>query len=123
MKVKKMLFAMFALVCVMAVSVSFSSCSSSNDDETLLNYKLGFTKMNGNPTEAALIDAAFKTALGVSSDEFKTYPGGDEKIKSNCDKAASQLNEMTFEGSYTYEVSKMTSKGVSAVYTWNSSAK
>ncbi len=123
MKVKKMLFAMFALVCVMAVSVSFSSCSSSDDDETLLYYKLGFTKMNGNPTEASLIDDAFKAALGVSSDEFKTYPGGDEKIKSNCDKAASQLKEMTFEGSYTYEVSKMTSKGVSAVYTWNSSAK
>ena len=114
MKVKKMLFAMFALVCVMAVSVSLSSCSSSNDDESLLYYKLGFSKMNGTLTEAA---------LGVSSDEFTSYPGGDEKIKSNCDKAASQLNEMTLEGSYTYEVSKMTSKGVSAVYIWNSPAK
>ena len=122
MKVKKILFAMFALVCVMAVSVSFSSCSSSNDDETLLYYKLGFTKMNGTLTEAALIDDVFKAALGVSSDEFTSYPGGDEKIKSNCDKAASQLNEMTLEGSYTYEVSKITSKGVSAVYIWNSPA-
>ena len=75
MKAKKILFAMFALVCVLAVSVSFSSCS-------------------------------------------KDDPGGDEKIKSNCDKAASQLNNMAFEGSYTYVVTKFTSKGSSTVYSW-----
>lgn len=118
MKVKKILFAMFALVCVMAVSVSFSSCSSSNDDETLLYYKLGFTKMNGTLTEAALIDDVFKAALGVSSDEFTSYPGGDEKIKANCGKAASQLNGMAFTGTYTYVVTKITSKGSSDIYSW-----
>ena len=120
MKVKKILFAMFALVCVMAVSVSLSSCSSSNDDESLLYYSLGFSKMNGNYTESAFIDNTFKTALGVTTDEFTSYPGGDEKIKSNCATAASQLDNMAFEGSYTYQVSKYTSKGISVVYSWTS---
>lgn len=118
MKAKKILFAMSALVCVLAVSVSFSSCSKDDDNETLLYYNLGFSKMNGNLTESALIDDTFKAALGVTTDEFTSYAGGDEKIKSNCDKAASQLNNMAFEGSYTYVVTKFTSKGSSTVYSW-----
>ena len=119
MKAKKILFAMFALVCVMAFSVSFSSCSNDDDNENLLYYSLGFSKMNGNFTESAYIDDAFKAALGVTTDEFTSYPGGDEKIKSNCAKAASQLDKMAFEGSYTYVVSKITSKGSSVIYSWS----
>ena len=118
MKVKKILFALFALVCVLAVSVSFSSCSEDDDNETLLYYNLGFSKMNGNLTEAAYIDDTFKAALGVTTDEFTSYPGGDEKIKTNCDKAASQLNGMAFTGTYTYVVTKYTSKGISDIYSW-----
>jgi hypothetical protein len=118
MKAKKNLFAMFALVCAMVFSVSFSSCSKDDDDETLLYYSLGFSQMDGNFTEAAVIDDAFKEALGVTSDTFTSYPGGDEKIKSNCEKAASKLNKTAFTGSYTYAVSKYTSKGISTVYTW-----
>ena len=118
MKAKKILFGLFALVCVLAVSVSFSSCSKDDDDETLLYYSLGFSQMDGNFTEMAVIDDAFKEALGVTTDTFTSYPGGDEKIKSNCDKAASKLNKMAFVGTYTYVVSKYTSKGISTVYSW-----
>ena len=118
MKAKKILFAMFALVCVLAVSVSFSSCSKDDDNETLLYYGLGFSKMDGNFTEMKVIDNTFKEALGVSTDEFTSYAGGDEKIKSNCDKAASKLNNMAFVGKYTYVVTKFTSKGSSTVYSW-----
>ncbi len=81
-------------------------------------YRLGFSKMNGNFTEPALIDDTFKAALGVTTDEFTSYPGGDEKIKTNCDKAASQLNGMAFTGTYTYVVTKITSKGASDIYSW-----
>lgn len=118
MKVKKILFTLFALVCVLAVSVSFSSCSKDDDNETLLYYRLGFSQMKGDFTEAAFIDDTFKAALGVTTDEFTSYPGGDEKIKTNCDKAASQLNGMAFTGTYTYVVTKYTSKGISDIYSW-----
>ena len=118
MKAKKILFALFALVCVLAVSVSFSSCSKDDDNETLLYYRLGFSKVNGNLTESAFIDDTFKAALGVTTDEFTSYPGGDEKIKANCGKAASQLNGMAFTGTYTYVVTKITSKGSSDIYSW-----
>ena len=110
---------MFALMCVMAVSVSLSSCSK-DDNESLLYYRLAFAKYNGSPSESAYIDDTFKAALGVTSDEFTSYPGGDEKIKANCDKAAAQLNATTFKGSYIYEVSKYTSKGISVIYSWTS---
>ena len=62
MKTKKILFAVFALVCVMAVSVSLASCSSS-DDEGTVYYMMGFdsasysgSDTSGMKEETALIE-------------------------------------------------------------------
>ena len=40
MKTKKILFALFAMVCVMAASVTLTACGS-DDEETNVEYKLG----------------------------------------------------------------------------------
>ena len=125
MKVKKNLFAIFALVCVMAVSVSLTSCSSS-DDEGAVSYAMGFDSVSyGGPNgglleETSLIENTFKKELGVSSNEFQNYPGGDDVLKANCEKAGAILNSQSsqFIGTYVFSVNKYSGKGSSKIYTW-----
>ena len=118
MKTKKILFALFAMVCVMAASVTLTACGS-DDEETNVEYNLGFSSVDGDFTEMADIDNTFKSAIGVSTDTF-TYPAGEEKLKAACEQAAAQLANEAFSGEYTYTVDKISSKGVSNFYKWSS---
>lgn len=125
MKVKKILFAMFALVCVMAVSVSLVSCSSS-DDEGTVTYNMGFDSVSYSGPDAsfsdeiAMIDNTFKKELGVTTNQFTDYPGGDEALKTKCEKAGAILNSQAdqIKGTYVYSVSKYSSKGSTTIYSW-----
>ena len=117
MKTKKILFALFAMVCMMAVSVTLTACGS-DDDETTIEYSLGFSSMNGDFTESAIIDDTFKAAIGVTTDTF-TYPAGEDKLRTACEQAARQLDNRAFTGEYTYVVSKFTNKGKSDFYKWS----
>ena len=117
MKTKKILFALFAMVCVMAASVTLTACGS-DDEETNVEYNLGFSSVDGDLTEMAYIDDTFKSAIGVSTDTF-TYPAGEEKLKAACEQAAAQLANKAFSGKYTYLVRKFSSKGVSNFYQWS----
>ena len=117
MKTKKILFALFAMVCVMAASVTLTACGS-DDEETNVEYNLGFSSVDGDLTEMAYIDNTFKSAIGVSTDTF-TYPAGEEKLKAACEQAAAQLANKAFSGKYTYLVRKFSSKGVSNFYQWS----
>ena len=123
MKTKKILFAVFALLCVMAVSVSLSSCSSSDDEGDVI-YSKGITSMSSSSPsvleEMSLITSTFNTSLGVSEDTFRNYPGGDEAVISKCNSAAATLDTHTFAGSYTYTVQRVSGKGTSTIFTWNS---
>ena len=119
MKTKKILFALFAMVCVMAASVTLTACGS-DDEETNVEYKLGFSSVkSSDPSEIAVIDNTFKSAIGVSTDTF-TYPAGEEKLKAACEQAAAQLANKAFSGEYTYTVDKISSKGISNFYKWSS---
>ena len=119
MKTKKILFALFAMVCVMAASVSLTACGGDDDDETNVEYNLGFSSMKSSDlSEIADIDNTFKSAIGVSTDTF-TYPAGEEKLKAACEQAAAQLANKAFSGEYTYLVRKFSSKGVSDFYKWS----
>ena len=117
MKTKKILFALFAMVCVMAASVTLTACGS-DDEETNVEYNLGFSSVDGDLTEMTYIDNTFKSAIGVSTDTF-TYPAGEEKLKAACEQAAAQLANKAFSGEYTYLVRKFSSKGVSNFYQWS----
>ena len=117
MKTKKILFALFAMVCVMAASVTLTACGS-DDEETNVEYNLGFSSVDGDFTEMTYIDNTFKSAIGVSTDTF-TYPAGEEKLKAACEQAAAQLANKAFSGKYTYLVRKFSSKGVSTFYQWS----
>ena len=117
MKTKKILFALFAMVCVMAASVTLTACGS-DDDETNVQYSLGFSYTDGTYNEMTIIDDTFKSAIGVTSDSF-TYPAGEEKLKAACEQAAAQLANQAFTGKYTYVVSKFSNKGVSTFYQWS----
>ena len=123
MKTKKILFAVFALLCVMAVSVSLSSCSSSDDEGDVI-YSKGITSMSSSSSsvleEMSLITTTFNTSLGVSEDTFRNYPGGDEAVISKCNSAAATLDNYAFAGSYTYTVQRVSGKGTSTIFTWNS---
>ena len=123
MKTKKILFAVFTLVCVMAVSVSLSSCSKSDDEGDVI-YSKGITSMSSSSLssleEMNLIITTFNTSLGVSDDTFKNYPGGDEAVISKCNSAAASLDNRAFEGSYTYTVQRTSGKGTSTIFTWSS---
>ena len=118
MKTKKILFALFAMVCVMAASVTLTACGS-DDEETNVKYNLGFTSVETSDfTEMADIDNTFKSAIGVNEDTFP-YPAGEEKLKAACEQAAAQLANKAFSGKYTYLVRKFSSKGVSTFYQWS----
>ena len=118
MKTKKILFALFAMVCVMAASVTLTACGS-DDEETNVEYSLSFSSMKTSDiTEMTYIDNTFKSAIGVSTDTF-TYPAGEEKLKAACEQAAAQLANRAFSGEYTYVVSKFSSKGASTFYQWS----
>ena len=118
MKTKKILFALFAMVCVMAASVTLTACGGDDDDETNVEYNLGFSYMSGDLSEMTYIDNTFKSAIGVSEDTF-TYPAGEEKLKAACEQAAKQLDNKAFSGKYTYDVRKFSNKGVSTFYQWS----
>ena len=117
MKTKKILFALFAMVCVMAASVTLTACGS-DDEETNVEYNLGFSYMSGDLAEMTYIDNTYKSAIGVSEDTF-TYPAGEEKLKAACEQAAAQLANKAFSGEYTYAVRKFSNKGVSTFYQWS----
>ena len=117
MKTKKILFALFAMVCVMAASVTLTACGS-DDEETNVEYNLGFSWVDGDFTEMTYIDNTFKSAIGVNEDTFP-YPAGEEKLKAACEQAAAQLANKAFSGKYTYLVRKFSSKGVSTFYQWS----
>ena len=124
MKTKKILFAVFALVCVMAVSVSLASCSSS-DDEGTVYYMMGFDSASYSgidiswmKEEWALIENTFMKELGVTTNTFENYPGGDDAVKSKCEQAATYLNTYEFVGSYVFVVSRASGKGTSTIYSW-----
>lgn len=118
MKTKKIIFALFAMVCVMAASVTLTACGS-DDEETNVQYSLGFSSMKTSDlTEMTYIDDTFKSAIGVSTSPF-TYTAGEEKLKAACEQAAAQLANKAFSGEYTYVVSKFSSKGASTFYQWS----
>ena len=122
MKTKKILFAVFTLVCVMAMSVSLSSCSKSDDEGDVI-YSKGITSMQSGANvleEMSLITSTFNTSLGVSEDTFRNYPGGDDAVISKCNSAAASLDNYAFTGSYTYTVHRTSGKGTSTIFTWNS---
>ena len=122
---KKILFAMFALVCGIAMSVSLTSCSSSDDEETV-SYAMGFDSVSykgsddGLSKETNLIENTFKKELGVSSNEFQNYPGGDAVLKTNCEKAGAILNSQAdqFQGTSVFIVTKYSGKATTNIYTW-----
>ena len=132
MKTKKILFAVFTLVCVMAMSVSLSSCSKSSDDEGTVVYTMGFSQMEysgvsssgasltGMTEEMSKISSTFMNQLGVSSETFQNYPGGDDAVISKCNSAAAILNSESFNGTYVYGVQRVSGKGQSTIFTWSS---
>ena len=115
MKNMKYMSLLLALMCVFTLVLT--SCGS-DDDETTIEYSLGFSSMNGDFTESAIIDDTFKAAIGVTTDTF-TYPAGEDKLRTACEQAARQLDNRAFTGEYTYVVSKFTNKGKSDFYKWS----
>ena len=71
-------------------------------------------------TQVAMIDNTFKKELGVTTNQFTDYPGGDEALKTKCEKAGAILNSQAdqIKGTYVYTVSKYSSKGSTTIYSW-----
>lgn len=102
---------MIALICMPFV---WTSCSDDEDKVTTVMYSMGFNKMNSsNPSEMGTIETVYQQALGVNSNNF-TLSGSisecDNKVKSACKNAESNLKSKTFKGSYLFVVTNYTSQ-------------
>ena len=128
MKTKKFFLAAFVAMCAMAMTTVFTACGSDDDDSTkTFSYGIYFDNVSYasqgevNLTEwIAAVTGAYKTALGVTSDQFtKTGKEAecDKQVYEACKNAESTVatikgvsgtvivkNNTTGKTVYTYQV-------------------
>ncbi len=113
---KKILSITMMLVAIMVATVSFSSCSSNDDDNNkTVSYGMGFDKVeSSNLEEMAKISNTFQEAVGkvdgvkftgLGSSEF-IYSGSEDKIKDACKVAEGALANEAISGTYVFVVYK-----------------
>ena len=113
---KKSILWVFAAILICGLTVtSLSSCKSdSNDDFDTNTYGMGFSKVNGDLTEMATIDNAFRNAVGavngvkftgLGENEF-IYAGDPSNIVAACKTAEASLANEAIKGIFVYQVFK-----------------
>ena len=113
---KKSILWVFAAILICGLTVtSLSSCKSdSKDDSDTNTYGMGFSKVNGDLTEMATIDNAFRNAVGavngvkftgLGENEF-IYAGDPSNIVAACKTAEASLANEAIKGIFVYQVFK-----------------
>jgi uncharacterized protein YbjT (DUF2867 family) len=113
---KKSILWLFAAILICGLTVtSLSSCKSdSKDDSDTNTYGMGFSKVNGDLTEMATIDNAFRNAVGavngvkftgLGENEF-IYAGDPSNIVAACKTAEASLANEAIKGIFVYQVFK-----------------
>ena len=106
MKTKKFLFAMAALLCVMAVSVTVSSCSKDDDDDQWWTYSvqpygtIDVLKCNALQIAKEMTNALDK-GMGYNNGVCKR---NDSKAKSIADKAYQEYKDAAIGGPFVLKL-------------------
>ena len=121
-KVIKMMSAMLLMLAAVCVTMTaFTACSDDDEQVTEVTYTMGFSQMSSSGSldfiqEMGTIEAAFKTALGVTDTHF-TRTGNseqcDKEVREACEKAFNTLKGTKWKGSYVLKVTNiLTGKAV-----------
>ena len=103
------------LITLLFTASFFTSCSDSDSNDGITTYSMGFSQVSTSDTNSiGVIEAAYKSALGVSTTTFE-WPGGvnDDAVRTKCAVAEKTLSSTTISGSYTFQITR----GTTTVYT------
>ncbi len=113
----KKIYSLFAVIAMLTVALGFASCSSNDDDQQKIFYKMGFPKFNNDGAtpsqqkqEMADIESAYKNALGVSDYYFTltgTSSSCDKDVTAKCKAAEATLSGHTFNCKFTFAVTNI----------------
>lgn len=124
---KTSVFSKLAVMCALVmVTLSFAACSE-DDENGAVYYSMNIDKMQYSASskdslvmsmkqELDTIYAVYQTALSVSGTTF-TYDN-DSKVKQACSNAETTLSNLSFHGSYTFNVYNISS-GSKVIYTYS----
>lgn len=108
-KTMKLFPAIVAMLALM-LTVSFTSCSD-DDEPAEVTYSFGFSSMSASTPdflqEMNKIEAAYKSALGVTASPFQkngNVNSCDQEVKNACEKAYNTLSDEIWKGTYTFQV-------------------
>ena len=106
MKTKKFLFAMAALLCVMAVSVTVTSCSKDDDDDQWWSYSVQpYGTIDVLNCNALQIAKEMTNALDNGMDyTYGVCKRNDSKAKSICDKAYQEYKDAAIGGPFVLKL-------------------
>ncbi|MGL6179620.1 MAG: hypothetical protein ACRC13_10530 [Tannerellaceae bacterium] len=106
-KLKSILSIALSTLCIALV---FVACSKEEVVDITTTYRIGFTELQTSDLkELKDIANAYKTAIGVTTDEFELEgktSDNDQKVKTACSIAESELRAKTIKGKYTLQVSR-----------------
>ncbi|MDR0970403.1 MAG: hypothetical protein LBM67_07700 [Lentimicrobiaceae bacterium] len=109
--VHKKLLLVLLLVCSLFLMIS---CEKDKDDNKTYHYSAGFSSMSSSSEnfleEMSTIEQTFYSNLGITQTPF-TLTGSqnecDAQVKSACEVAATTLQELTWDGTYQYDVTNV----------------
>ena len=97
---------LFCILWVSFFSLVLFSCSTEEEESGVVSYTMGFdTVQSSDLSDLAVIESAYKTALGTNDNTFKmegNVQDCDQKVLQTCQKVETKLDTCDWHGSYTF---------------------